>query len=209
MSNILYNEIPNATDFAKSLKPAVDRAKLPYINASEVIAEFDKRCGNGMQYTTFPNSMTDLEVQKLTSKGFIVTFNVVPSSQRHGAGDLYIGFQVALNSVAAKKSMQIVPDTQIEEIGDTLDSVDVTMKSIEGVLSQTKTSIDQGNTKIDNVGAKVAEVNASVGTLKQSLDESNEQIKQDVAAIKQDVGTTSADVAIIKESVTSKSEEVN
>lgn len=209
MSNILYNEIPNATAFAESLKPAVDKAKLPYINASEVIAEFDKRCGNGMQYTTFPNSMTELEAQKLTSKGFLVTFNVVPSSQRHGAGDLYIGFQVALNPVAAKKAMQIVPDTKIEEIGDTLDSVDTTTKNVESVLSQIKNSVDSGNAKTDAVGVKVSEVNTSVNALKQSVDTANNKIKQDVATIKQDVGTTATDVAAIKEAVTPKDEEVS
>lgn len=81
--------------------------ELPYILASEVVAEFQRRCANGMQYTTFPNRITPLEKQKLTNAQYIVTENTVESQYRYGAPDLYIGFQVALNTYAAAKAMQI------------------------------------------------------------------------------------------------------
>lgn len=83
---------------------------LPFISAVEVVQEFEKRCANGMQYTTFPNQLSDTEKAKLEEAGYIITGNTVPSNVRYGAGDLYIGFQVALNSRAAQETMQITPN---------------------------------------------------------------------------------------------------
>lgn len=71
------------------------------ILAEEVLAECEKRLGAGKQYTTFPNRITDEEKAKVEAKGYIVTRNTIESKNRDGAGDLYIGFQVALNETAA------------------------------------------------------------------------------------------------------------
>ena len=83
--------------------------QLKYITAELVHTEFCKRCSNGMQYTTFPNLITDEEVAKLEAKGYTVTKNTISSANRDGAPDMYIGFQVALNATAASghRPMQI------------------------------------------------------------------------------------------------------
>lgn len=96
----------NATDYNAMIQDTTN-AKLQPILASEVIKEFEFRCANGMQYTTFPNTISEAEKAKLTALGYIVTENTVPSDPRYGAGDLPIGFQVALNQEAAKKAMVI------------------------------------------------------------------------------------------------------
>ena len=96
----------NASDYTQRVQESLQK-ELPYILASEVVDEFQKRCSNGMQYTTFPNRISDLEKQKLIDLGYIVTENTVESQYRYGAPDLYIGFQVALNQTATAKSMQI------------------------------------------------------------------------------------------------------
>lgn len=96
----------NASDYNQRVQESLQN-ELPYILASEVVDEFQKRCSNGMQYTTFPNRISDLEKQKLIDLGYIVTENTVESQYRYGAPDLYIGFQVALNQTATAKSMQI------------------------------------------------------------------------------------------------------
>lgn len=100
MSNILINDIEPAADYNKRVQASLTPELQPIL-ASEVIAEFQKRCGNGMQYTTFPNTISDEEKAKLTAKGYIVTENTISKNNRDGANDLYIGFQVALNSTAA------------------------------------------------------------------------------------------------------------
>lgn len=106
MSDIRVGQIEPAAEYNQRIQEALSN-DLPYILASEVVVEFQKRCANGMQYTTFPNRITDLEKQKLTDAGYIVTENTVHSQYRYGAPDLYIGFQVALNQTATKKAMQI------------------------------------------------------------------------------------------------------
>lgn len=113
MSNILVNEIPEAADFSSRVQANVTN-ELPLILASEVIAEFEKRCGAGQQYTTFPNRISDDEKQKLTDKGWIVTENTIQSFYRNGAPDLYIGFQVALNEKAAEEALAINPKPDIQ-----------------------------------------------------------------------------------------------
>lgn len=102
----------NATEMALHIKARTPQVELKPILASEVINEFEKRCSNGMQYTTFPNTISSEEKAKLTALGYIVTENTVPSDVRYGQGDLYIGFQVALNSRAADESMQVNPNTE-------------------------------------------------------------------------------------------------
>lgn len=110
MSNISITEIPKAVEVAKQIQDSQLVKPLPFITASEVVSEFESRCANGMQYTTFPNRLSETEKLKLTSKGFLITENTVPSTVRYGAGDLYIGFQVALNNRATEEHMQITPN---------------------------------------------------------------------------------------------------
>lgn len=100
MSNILINDIEPAEDYNSRVQVSLTPELQPIL-ASEVIAEFQKRCGNGMQYTTFPNTISAEEKAKLTAKGYKVTENTVHTNNRDGAGDMYIGFQVALNTTAA------------------------------------------------------------------------------------------------------------
>lgn len=114
MSNILRNPIPEVTTTSAGLAAGLGVTPLPFINAATVIDEVIKRCGNGMQYTTFPNQITPLEEAKLTAAGYFVTANTVSSDVRHGAEDLYIGFQVALNETAVSASMQMLPNTSSE-----------------------------------------------------------------------------------------------
>lgn len=100
--------IEKAADYSVRIQAGLTYP-LKYITAEEVFTEFSKRCGNGMQYTTFPNQITDTELAKLTAKGFVVTKNTIQSKNRDGAPALYIGFQVALSAAAAEghRPMQI------------------------------------------------------------------------------------------------------
>lgn len=107
MSNILYNSIEPAEELNRRLQASLNPPMTPIL-ASEVIAEVEKRCGNGMQYTTFPNTISDEEKQKLEDAGYIVTLNTVSASNRDGSDDLYIGFQVAFNSTAASGNRPMV-----------------------------------------------------------------------------------------------------
>lgn len=106
MSNILYNEIEPAEDFNRRIQASFDQ-QFHYIKASEVIAELQTRCGGGKQSTTFPNLISDTEKAKLEAAGYIITPNTIDSDNRDGAGDLYIGFQVAMNAKAAENAMVI------------------------------------------------------------------------------------------------------
>jgi len=95
-----------------SRQAAANTFTLPFISAREVVTELEKRCANGMQYTTFPCQISDIEKSRLESAGYIVTRNTVPSDVRYGAGPLYIGIQVALNLRAAEECMQITPNNE-------------------------------------------------------------------------------------------------
>ncbi len=85
----------------------------PFIKATEVLEETEKRCGAGQQYTTFSEQISDEEKAKVEAKGYIVTRNYVQSKNRDGApasdNGMYVGFQVALNAIAASghRPMQI------------------------------------------------------------------------------------------------------
>lgn len=100
--------IENAADYSARIQAGLV-PPLKYITAEQIFTEFSKRCANGMQYTTFPNEITDEEIAKLEAKNFVVTKNTVHSANRDGAPDLYIGFQVALSAAAAAghRPMQI------------------------------------------------------------------------------------------------------
>lgn len=98
--SVRTTEHPTAKQFSQRVQGYYD-LELPYINATEVLSELEKRCGAGQQYTTFPNRITDKEKAKVTAKGYIVTENTIHSENRDGAPDMYIGFQVALNPTAA------------------------------------------------------------------------------------------------------------
>lgn len=99
--------IESATDYSRRVQAGL-AVPLKYITAEEVLTEFSKRCGNGMQYTTFPNEITDEEIAKIEDAGYTVTKNTISSANRDGAPDLYIGFQVALNATAASGNRPMV-----------------------------------------------------------------------------------------------------
>lgn len=107
MSNILYNTIESATDYSARVQSNL-QPDMPYILASEVMAEFEKRTGSGQQYTTFPNRISDGEKAKLTAAGYKVTENTIISKNLGGAPDMYIGFQVALNETASAEDYAMV-----------------------------------------------------------------------------------------------------
>lgn len=102
MADIILNPdaYPSATEYSDRLDKYYN-PPLPFILANEVLSEVVKRCGGGKQYTTFPNRISDEEKAKVEAKGYIITENTIESKNRDGAGDLYIGFQVALNATAA------------------------------------------------------------------------------------------------------------
>ena len=106
----MVNEIPTAENMSKRIESNQLVQSLKPITAMEVIEEFQRRCSNGMQYTTFSNTISETEKSKLTNKGYVITENTIPSDVRYGAGDLYIGFQVALSARAAEEHMQITPN---------------------------------------------------------------------------------------------------
>lgn len=99
---------------------------LPPITAAEVFQELERRCANGMQYTTFSNTISDEEKVILESRGYIVTRNEVDSDVRYGAGELPVGFQVALNERAAEEAMQITPNDGPSPGGLVAEQLDVT-----------------------------------------------------------------------------------
>lgn len=107
MSNILYNTIEPATEYSARIQSNL-QPDMPYILASEVMAEFEKRTGSGQQYTTFPNRISDAEKAKLTAAGYKVTENTIVSKNLGGAPDMYIGFQVALNETASAEDYAMV-----------------------------------------------------------------------------------------------------
>lgn len=142
--------------------------ELSYILASEVITEVEKRCANGMQYTTFPNKISDAEKQKLVDAGYKIIENTVQSKYRDGASDLYIGFQVALNATAASgnRSM-VISESETNGIsggtGGTGNYEDLTNKpSIEGVTLSGNMSLgDLGvnpytDAQVDDLGAMIS-----------------------------------------------------
>lgn len=99
-----------ADELTKQIEARTCQQPLKPILASEVLTELEKRCANGMQYTTFPNTITPEEKSKLVALGYIVTENTIPSDVRYGQGALYIGIQVSLNSRAQQESIQITPN---------------------------------------------------------------------------------------------------
>lgn len=101
----------SATEYANQ-RAAYYTPNQPFIKATEVLEETEKRCGAGQQYTTFCEQISDEEKAKVEAKGYIVTRNYVQSKNRDGAlpsDGMYVGFQVALNSIAASghRPMQI------------------------------------------------------------------------------------------------------
>lgn len=101
-----------ATEYANQ-RAAYYTPNQPFIKATEVLEETEKRCGAGQQYTTFSEQISDEEKAKVEAKGYTVTRNYVQSKNRDGAPasdkGMYIGFQVALNAIAASghRPMQI------------------------------------------------------------------------------------------------------
>lgn len=102
----------SATEYANQ-RAAYYTANQPFIKATEVLEETEKRCGAGQQYTTFSEQISDAEKAKVEAKGYTVTRNYVQSKNRDGAPSaeegMYIGFQVAMTATAASghRPMQI------------------------------------------------------------------------------------------------------
>lgn len=115
---------------------------MPYILAAEVFEEIDKRCGAGQQYTTFPNMISDAEKAKIEARGYTVTKNTIESKNRDGGGDLYIGFQVAMNETAASghRPMQISQEEDNGIVGGNT----YTKDEIDALLSH-KADLDSSN----------------------------------------------------------------
>lgn len=102
----------SATEYANQ-RAAYNTPNQPFIKATEVLEVTEKCCAAGQQYTTFSEQISDEEKAKVEEKGYIVTRNYVQSKNRDGAPSsddgMYIGFQVALNAIAASghRPMQI------------------------------------------------------------------------------------------------------
>lgn len=109
---------PTATQYHNQVQATL-QPNQPYILATEVLAEVEKRCGGGQQYCTFPNKISDAEKAKVEAKGYTVTRNTIDSENRDGAGDMYIGFQVALNSTAASGDrLMVISQKETNGIGE-------------------------------------------------------------------------------------------
>lgn len=115
MSNGI-DKYPSASELTQRVG-AYYSANLPRIKASEVLAELEKRCEAGQQYTTFPNTITDTEKAIVESKGYIITENTVHAENRDGAPDEYIGFQVAMTQKATEKAM-VISEKETNGIGE-------------------------------------------------------------------------------------------
>lgn len=201
MGNTVKNSIPTAAAISQQIQINQLTQPLPPITAEIVIREFQFRCGNGMQYTTFPNTISESERLKLIEAGFIVTENTIPSSQRHGAGDLYIGFQVALNEEAAKHSMEVRPDTLLAGVSETVTTISHAMDVNNQQLHQLNTQIAQSNSllaeidsDIDTSNVKLDELDSGIDTTNDKLDITNDGINT-TNDILVDVQNTATDIS--------------
>lgn len=104
--SIRTNSHPTAAELTQQVS-AYYTPNLPKIKASEVLAEIEKRCAEGQQYTTFPNTITESEKALVEAEGYIITENTVHGENRNGAPDMYIGFQVAMTEKATDNAMVI------------------------------------------------------------------------------------------------------
>ena len=171
MSDLLITEIPTADAMSKNIQANTLQAPLTPITALEVIEALDFRCGNGMQYTTFPNTITEEEEKKLTEKGYIVTKNTVPSEDRYGAPELYIGFQVALNNRAAQEAMQITPN------GSMVASMDASIsESTNKAANSVMAKIDITNSRANNIKSSVDSSKAVLDQIRASTEEIKDKI---------------------------------
>lgn len=133
--DIMTTEHPTASEYSKRVA-SYYTPNQPFILATEVLAEVEKRCGSGQQYTTFPNQISDAEKAKVEQKGYKVTRNTINGENRDGAEDIYIGFQVALNATAAA--------------GDR--PMQISQKETNGIESGSSSGGDDGNGGGDNDG---------------------------------------------------------
>lgn len=124
----------------------------PFIKATEVLEEVEKRLRDGKQYTTFPNKISDEEKAKVEAKGYYVTRNYIHNENRDGAepAELYIGFQVALTEEAANKSMII---SEAETNGIELSASDISYDGTSSELSATNVqeAIDEVQSNVDDL----------------------------------------------------------
>lgn len=116
MSN-LTDRYPNADELNIQVQSYYTPYQ-PYILATEVLEELEKRLGSGKQYTTFPNKISDEEKAKVEAAGYIVTRNTIDAKNLDGSGDMYIGFQVAVNETAASGDrLMVISQEETNGIG--------------------------------------------------------------------------------------------
>lgn len=135
----------------------------PYILATEVLEELEKRLGSGKQYTTFPNKISDEEKAKVEAAGYIVTRNTINAKNLDGSGDMYIGFQVAVNETAASGDrLMVISQEETNGIeggggggGDSYSKAEIDqmmlgkVDKVEGKGLSTNDYTDSDKTKVD------------------------------------------------------------
>lgn len=161
----------SATEYANQ-RAAYYTPNQPYIKATEVLEETEKRCGAGQQYTTFSEQISDEEKAKVEAKGYTVTRNYVQSKNRDGAPSsedgMYIGFQVALNAIAASghRPMQISEEEDNGISGGFTPTLEQLNAMNSGVTVEDVQSIENHSTQISEIAAEVTDVSDKVSGIK-------------------------------------------
>lgn len=163
----------SATEYANQ-RAAYYTPNQPFVKATEVLEETEKRCSAGQQYTTFSEQISDEEKAKVEAKGYMVTRNYVQSKNRDGApssdNGMYIGFQVALNAIAASGHRPM----QISEEEDNGISVGFTPTPEQlnamnsGVTAEDVQLIGTHSTQISEISGEVTDVSDKVSGIKET-----------------------------------------
>lgn len=161
----------SATEYANQ-RASYYTPNQPYIKATEVLEETEKRCGAGQQYTTFSEQISDEEKAKVEAKGYIVTRNYVQSKNQDGApsseAGMYIGFQVALNAIAASghRPMQISEEEDNGISGGFTPTQEQLNAMNSGVTAEDVQSIENHSAQISEMSAEVTDVSGKVSGIK-------------------------------------------
>lgn len=156
----------SATEYANQ-RAAYYTPNQPFIKATEVLEETEKRCGAGQQYTTFCEQISDEEKAKVEAKGYIVTRNYVQSKNRDGAPSsdkgMYVGFQVALNAIAASghRPMQISEEEDNGISGGFTPTPEQLNAMNSGVTAEDVQLLANHSTQISDVSDKVSGIKAT------------------------------------------------
>lgn len=160
--NVRTTNHPSAIEYSAQVQAGL-QPNMPEILATEVLAEVEKRCGDGQQYCTFPNHISADEKAKVEAKGYTVTENTILSKNLGGAPDMYIGFQVALNATAATEDYTMVI-SQEERNG---------ISGGGGGFTPTQTQLDAMNSGITAAGvSNINENTTKLTGIKSTTDES-------------------------------------